>query len=135
MLIDLDPKETSSKTTSPPPPSAGSPKKEKWWKALGGFSLPSWVYLMAALLGGLAVCHSAVWHLNDAKPFALSDKLDHGGPWYRQAALAPVDWIRSRHYYIIHDVWGRKSVIYEVGGRRFLQKESGAPAVEMLPES
>lgn len=77
--------------------------------------------------------HSLIWNWNWKQPFALSDKLDHQGPWYRQAALAPVDWVRSRQYFVESDFWGNKRVRYVVGERQFLQIASGEAAVEVYP--
>ncbi len=97
------------------------------------FKMPFWVAMV--LLAGLALfgVHRVIYNMNWNAPFQVSDKLDHQGAWYRQAALAPVDWVKSRQYYIRADFWGNKSVVYQVGDRQFIQSQSGAPAVEIYP--
>ena len=97
------------------------------------FKMPFWVAMV--LLAGLVLFagHRIIYNMNWNAPFQVSDKLDHQGAWYRQAALAPVDWVKSRQYYIRADFWGNKSVVYQVGDRQFIQSQSGAPAVEIYP--
>lgn len=94
-------------------------------------SLPYWLALTLVVVAGLYVTHRVIYTYNWNSPFSVSDKLDHQGAWYRQAALAPVDWVRSRQYYIQADFWGNKKVVYVVGDRQFVQDKSGEPAIEL----
>jgi hypothetical protein len=93
--------------------------------------LPFWLAVVALVAGVLFVGHQAIYRHNWNAPFQVSDSLDHQGPWYRQAAIAPIDWVKSRSYYVQSDFWGNKRVIYQVGDRRFIQTKSGEPAVEV----
>lgn len=97
------------------------------------FKLPFWAAMVIAALLVLFCVHRVVYNMNWNAPFAVSDKLDHQGAWYRQAALAPVDWVKSRQYYVEADFWGNKRVVYQVGDRRFVQSRSGEAAVEVYP--
>ena len=90
------------------------------------------IALAAFILTGLFV--GVVREVNDRKQFKISDTLDHQGPWYRQAALAPWDGaIPRRQYELKRDFLGRKTVVYHVGPRVFVQTVSGQPAVELYP--
>jgi len=49
--------------------------------------------------------------------------------------LAPTDYlIRTRNLEVYQDFFGRKYAIYRVGGRVFVQRKSGARAVEVYKE-
>lgn len=123
---------TPAASSTPAPPHGGgnvSPERN------GGrqFKLPFWV-AMVLLTGFALLCvHRVIYNMNWNRAFQVSDKLDHQGAWYRQVTLAPVDWARSRRYYIEADFWGNKRVVYLVGNRRFVQSQSGAPAIEIYP--
>lgn len=93
--------------------------------------LPVWLAVLVLIVGVLFVGHQAIYRYNWNAPFQVSDSLDHQGPWYRQAAVAPIDWVKSRSYYVQSDFWGNKRVVYQVGDRRFIQAKSGEPAVEV----
>ncbi|RTL07683.1 hypothetical protein EKK58_00645 [Candidatus Dependentiae bacterium] len=123
---------------SPTPTGGGTPPTVPPERNGGGdnnggrhFKLPFWVAMVIAGLLVLFCGYKVVYSMNWNAPFAVSDKLDHQGAWYRQAALAPVDWVKSRQYYVEADFWGNKRVVYQVGDRRFVQTRSGEAAVEI----
>jgi hypothetical protein len=126
---------------SPTPTGGGTPPVPPVERHDGGdggkdgrhFRLPFWAAVVIGALLLLFCGYRVVYSMNWNAPFAVSDKLDHQGAWYRQAALAPVDWVRSREYFVEADFWGNKRVVYQVGDRQFIQSQSGAPAVEIYP--
>jgi hypothetical protein len=78
--------------------------------------------------------HWIICYQNSKSVFELSNSLDHQGPWYRQAALAPVDCLMTRTFEVRKDIWGRPYAIYRVGSRKFVQTQSNEPAVEVLQD-
>lgn len=113
-----------------PPPSSNAGGSNNGGRQ---FKLPFWAAMVIAAFLLLFCTYRVVYNMNWNAPFALSDSLDHQGPWYRQMTLAPIDWVRARQYYVEADFWGRKRVVYLVGDRQFVQARSGEPAVEVYP--
>lgn len=118
---------------TPPPPLTrlpdGGDSGDSWKN--GSVRFPRWLIAVLLLILGVYAGYQATYRYNWNQPFQLSDSLDHQGAWYRQVAVAPVDYFRSRRYDIRADFWGRKFAVYTVGERRFLQTRSGEPAVEI----
>lgn len=122
--LELEDDQSGPSLVAPPPSRGGSNTRQ--------VILPRWVLVCVLWLVGLSIVYGALYVYNYNQPFVISDSLDHRGPFYRQAALAPIDAVRSRAFDIRADWIGRKYVIYTVGPRKFVQIASGEAAIEIL---